>query len=61
MRTPWQGAEGICWLATCADKELERGGFYLDRSPQKKHLRSATKNSKEEVDEMMIKLDEVCK
>ena len=38
MRTPWQGAEGIAWLAVCPRDELEPGGFYLDRRPQAKHM-----------------------
>jgi len=60
MRTPWQGAEGICWLASCKDSCLERGGFYLDRSPQKKHLGSRTENTEKEVGELVSKLEECC-
>ena len=51
MRTPWQGAEGICWLACAAvapaakafddapsGERIVPGGFYLDRSPRCKHI-----------------------
>ena len=51
MRTPWQGAEGICWLACAAvtpaasafddapsSERIIPGGFYLDRSPRCKHI-----------------------
>ncbi|KAK1737503.1 dehydrogenase/reductase SDR family member 12-like protein [Skeletonema marinoi] len=46
-------------------KNLESGAFYLDRSPQRKHIAglfmtdgSFTKNSEKEVDVMMKKLEE---
>jgi len=65
MRTPWQGAEGIAWLMSAPKAQLESGAFYLDRSPQRKHLSgpfftegSYTKNSQAEIDEMMIRLKE---
>jgi len=65
MRTPWQGAEGIAWLMSAPKAQLESGAFYLDRSPQRKHLSgpfftegSYTKNSQGEIDEMMIRLKE---
>mmetsp|Transcript_30873 Transcript_30873/g.80587 ORF Transcript_30873/g.80587 Transcript_30873/m.80587 type:complete len:141 (+) Transcript_30873:824-1246(+) len=60
MRTPWQGTEGIAWLCACKRSELVGGEFYLDRSPQRKHLAGAfftegsfTKNTPAQVDEMM--------
>jgi dehydrogenase/reductase SDR family member 12 len=67
LRTPWQGAEGICWLvATDARKNLKSGELYLDRAIQQKHLAgpfftegSHTKNTPLEVDEFMRKLKEV--
>jgi len=65
LRSTWEGAEHICWLCTAPASELESGAFYLDRQPQSKHLAgpffsegSYTKNSQEEVDEMMKNLDE---
>lgn len=64
MRTPWEGAEGICWLTATSKKNLEGGAFYLDREPQRKHIAgpfmsegSFTKNTEEEVDAMMTNLD----
>lgn len=60
LRNTWQGAEGIIWLTVAPVDRLENGGFYLDRSPQVKHIAgpffsegSFTKNSREEVDRMM--------
>jgi len=66
LRTPWQGAEGICWLCATAD-EVEHGAFYLDRAPQPKHLSKQccvpsgfTANEPDEVALVMRKLDELC-
>lgn len=43
LRTPAQGADTIVWLA--ARKQTPRSGlFWLDRTPQPTHLRSATKS-----------------
>jgi dehydrogenase/reductase SDR family protein 12 len=63
MRTVWQGAEGIAWLMGAKGSDITSGAFYLDRQPQRKHLSGAfftegsyTKNTKEEVEEMMAKL-----
>lgn len=63
MRTVWQGSEGICWLMGTSGKNLESGAFYLDRTPQRKHLGGAfftegsyTKNTPKEVEEMMANL-----
>lgn len=63
MRTPWEGAEGICWLLACPREELVPGAFYLDRKPQTKHMAgpfftegSFTKNSAAEVGDMMCTL-----
>jgi dehydrogenase/reductase SDR family protein 12 len=65
FRTLWEGSEAIAWLTTTPRKNLESGAFYLDRSPQRKHIAglfmtdgSFTKNSEEEVDAMMKKLEE---
>jgi len=59
MRTTWQGAEGIGWLMGVNGSELVGGGFYLDRSPQRKHLgpvTSYTKNTEKDVEDMMANL-----
>mmetsp|Transcript_10994 Transcript_10994/g.19351 ORF Transcript_10994/g.19351 Transcript_10994/m.19351 type:complete len:343 (-) Transcript_10994:38-1066(-) len=63
MRTVWEGAEGIAWLMGAKKSEIESGAFYLDRMPQRKHLSgpfftegSYTKNTPEEVEEMMNQL-----
>jgi len=68
MRSPWEGAEGICWLMATEKENLENGAFYLDRCKQRKHISgvfmtsgSYTRNSEEEVDEMMKNLKEACK
>lgn len=65
MRSLWEGAEGISWLMTTPNQNLESGAFYLDRMPQRKHIAgpfftdgSFTKNTDDEVDEMMKKLQE---
>merc|ERR1712238_214545 len=54
------GAEGIIWPCVAPPNKLESGAFYLDRLPQAKHMAgpffsegSYTKNTKEEVDNMM--------
>eukprot|EP00040_Diaphanoeca_grandis_P027543 m.156966 g.156966 ORF g.156966 m.156966 type:complete len:342 (-) comp31035_c1_seq1:228-1253(-) len=64
MRDLWQGSEGICWLGVTETENIEGGGFYLDRSPQTKHLAGYfmsegkfTKNSAEDVDAMMALLE----
>lgn len=64
MRTPWEGAEGICWLLACPREEIQSGAFYLDREPQVKHLAgpffsegSFTKNSEAEVASLMEKME----
>lgn len=63
LRNGWEGAEGITWLMATNGKNLESGAFYLDRKPQSKHISglfmtegSRTKNSPEEVDDMMTNL-----
>jgi dehydrogenase/reductase SDR family member 12 len=65
MRTPWEGAEGIAWLMGAKKEDLESGAYYLDRKPQREHLSgpfftegSYTKNTQEQVDEMMRRLKE---
>mmetsp|Transcript_8409 Transcript_8409/g.25268 ORF Transcript_8409/g.25268 Transcript_8409/m.25268 type:complete len:332 (+) Transcript_8409:227-1222(+) len=64
MRTPWEGAEGQCWLCAVAREKLEPGAFYLDRAPRRKHLAgpfftdgSATKNTADEVAAMVADLN----
>ena len=64
MRTPWQGAEGQCWLMGVDRSRLQSGALYLDRAVQRKHLAgaffsdgSATKNSQSDVDAMVADLD----
>jgi dehydrogenase/reductase SDR family protein 12 len=64
LRSLWEGSEGIIWLALASKDELESGGFYLDRALQTKHIAgpfftegSFTKNSPEEVEEMMKNLE----
>ena len=73
LRSKWEGSEGIAWLmgtrtgsSNNSDSILKSGGFYLDRKEQTKHLAgpfmtegSFTKNSKEEIEEMMDKLHQV--
>lgn len=66
MRSTWQGAEGIAWLMSTERTNLQSGAFYLDREPQRKHLAGAffsegtfTKNTDQEVDDMMEHLKEV--
>jgi len=65
MRTPWQGAEGIVWLCVAPAPLIQSGAFYLDRKPQVKHMSGPfftegtyTKNTAEEVDQMMQNLDD---
>merc|ERR1712087_256372 len=65
MRTTWEGAEGICWLTATKRTNLEGGAFYLDRKPQREHIAGPfmtdgtfTKNTPEEVEDMMRKLEE---
>lgn len=65
FRTLWEGSEGIAWLTATPRKNIESGAFYLDRTPQRKHIAglfmtdgSFTKNSEAEVDIMMKKLEE---
>jgi dehydrogenase/reductase SDR family member 12 len=70
MRTPWQGAEGICWLiaATNEKSKLESGALYLDRTVQRKHLAgpfftegSSTKNTDAEVQTFLDHLKKATK
>jgi dehydrogenase/reductase SDR family protein 12 len=63
MRSTWEGAEGIAWMMQVDRTRLKGGEFYLDRKPQKKHIAgpfmtegSYTKNTEEEVNEMMKNL-----
>ena len=61
LRNLWEGVDGICWLAVAPADQIESGAFYLDRLKQEKHLgsswfESSTRNSPEEVAEMMQRL-----
>jgi len=63
MRSCWEGAEGICWLLACKKDKIQSGEFYMDRKPQPKHIAgafwyegSATKNTIDDVDMMMLNL-----
>jgi len=56
MRSTWEGAEGICWLCAAPSAEIESGGFYLDRTPQVKHLVSWTANTDKDVEDMVAAL-----
>jgi len=63
MRTPWQGSEGLTWLMSTTKENLQSGALYLDRTVRTKHIAGLfmtegtyTKNSKAEVDEMMLNL-----
>jgi dehydrogenase/reductase SDR family protein 12 len=64
MRSPWEGAEGIAWLAAIPGSEISSGEFYLDRSPKSKHMAGAffsegsfTKNSEAQVDLLVANLE----
>jgi len=66
MRSLYQGSEGIVWLAIVPSSEIEGGAFYLDRTPQRKHVAgpffsdgSFTKNTPGEVAEMISHLDQL--
>ena len=65
MRSPWQGADGIAWLCVVDAAALQSGAFYLDRKVGPKHIAGPfftegkyTKNTRAEVDAMMLRLDE---
>jgi dehydrogenase/reductase SDR family member 12 len=67
LRSPSEGAEGITYLLVAPSAHLQSGGFYLDRTPRVKHMAgpfftegSYTKNSEEEVAEMMRGLYASC-
>jgi len=64
LRSPWEGAEGICWLLACENEQLASGEFYLDRKLQVKHMAgpfftegSFTRNTEQEVDLLMQNLE----
>lgn len=65
LRSLYEGSEGIAWLCASPAEQVESGAFYLDRSPQVKHMSgpfftegSFTKNTPEEVAEMMTRLQQ---
>lgn len=65
LRDTWQGSEGIIWLCCVDAKKIESGAFYLDRTPQVKHIAGAffsegsfTKNTPGEVMNMMRLLED---
>lgn len=64
LRTQAEGSEGIVWLCAVAPEKIQPGAFYLDREPQVKHMAgpfftegSATKNTVQQVDGMMVDLE----
>lgn len=64
FRSLWEGSEGIAWLTATRKKNLESGAYYLDRTPQRKHIAGVfmtdgtfTKNSDKEIDVMMKNLE----
>lgn len=64
LRSIWEGSEGIIWLCVVDNSALVSGSFYLDRAVQCKHLSgfffsegTFTKNSREEVDDMILNLE----
>lgn len=66
MRDTWQGAEGICWLCSMPVSKIESGAFYLDRTPQVKHMAgpfftegSYTQNTGEDVRRMIAEADKL--
>lgn len=59
LRNLQQGADTAVWLCVAPQEDVEGGGFYLDRSPQKKHLTmGGTKYSKEELYKLVKRLNE---
>ncbi|KAK3289463.1 hypothetical protein CYMTET_3113 [Cymbomonas tetramitiformis] len=63
LRSLWEGTDGIAWLCVAPKEELKSGEYYLDRTPQRKHLSgpfftdgSFTKNTPQEVETMMTNL-----
>mmetsp|Transcript_5605 Transcript_5605/g.7370 ORF Transcript_5605/g.7370 Transcript_5605/m.7370 type:complete len:338 (-) Transcript_5605:1044-2057(-) len=65
LREPWEGAEGICWLAGTKGDNVQSGEFYLDREIAPKHISgpfytegSFTKNTGEEVDDFLKRMAE---
>jgi len=65
LRNTWEGSEGISWLCVAPADKLESGAFFLDRKPRVKHLAGPfftegrfTKNTDEDVDEMIKNLAE---
>jgi dehydrogenase/reductase SDR family protein 12 len=64
LRNLWEGSEGIAWLLVTPSSNIAGGEFYLDRTPRVKHMAGAffsegsyTKNTPEEVEEMMSLLE----
>lgn len=57
------GADGIVYLACAASTDLVNGGFYLDRTVQKKHLAfsAGTKYSEADAQRLCVKLKELAK
>ena len=38
LRSPWEGADTVVWLATCHANLLKQGSFYFDRHEVPKHV-----------------------
>lgn len=59
LRNLEQGADTAVWLCVAPQDNIQGGEFYLDRSPQRKHLTmGGTKYSEEMVCKLVKRLDE---
>ena len=38
LRSPWEGADTVVWLATVSHEKIQSGGFYFDRKEVPKHV-----------------------
>lgn len=64
LRSPWEGADTVVWLATCKAELINQGGFYFDRKEVAKHVSfnalTGTTYSDKQVLEMESRLKETC-
>jgi dehydrogenase/reductase SDR family protein 12 len=62
LRTPEQGADTICWLATTDSlHKKDNGEFYRDRQPEYKHLPlSGTSHPPKDVDHLWHTCESLC-
>lgn len=59
LRNVQEGADTVVWLSVAPQDQIEGGAFYLDRSPQNKHLfMGGTKYSKETLHKLVKRLNE---